>query len=162
MGNKKELLLLSPLIILFFLPLLRGENYNIENISTTFISLLYHVKSLINGEIPFWLSKLGMGTTFPLATDLSRYFPSYILYFEPHEIFFSLYVGIHIGISWLCFYLILLHYGFKNITYIHVLIFSFYFSNFFITTLYVNWLVLYYFAAIWIPIIFWSTLNLKK
>lgn len=162
MGNKKELIILLPLIIFFFLPLIRGENYNIENISITFVSLIYHVKSLLNGEIPFWISKLGMGTTFPLASDLSRYIPSYLLYFRPYEVFFSTYVAIHIIISWFCFYKILSIFGIKNTNHIHTLIFTFYFSNFFISTLYVNWLVTYYFAAIWMPIIFWSTINIKN
>ena len=149
-------------MMFFFLPLIRGENYNIENISITFVSLIYHIKSLLNGDIPFWISKLGMGTTFPLASDLSRYLPSYLLYFRPYEIFFSTYVAIHIIISWFCFYKILSTFGIKNTNHIHTMIFTFYFSNFFISTLYVNWLVTYFFAAIWMPIIFWSTINIKN
>ncbi len=124
------LIILLPLIIFFFLPLIRGENYNIENISITFVSLIYHVNSLLNGEIPFWISKLGMGTTFPLASDLSRYIPSYLLYFRPYEVFFSTYVAIHIIISWFCFYKILSTFGIKNTNHIHTMIFTFYFSNF--------------------------------
>lgn len=162
MNNKKEFLYLAPLFLIFFIPLLRGENYNIENISTTFISLIYHIQSLINGEVPFWITKLGMGTTFPLAQDLSRYIPAYIMYLKPHEIFVSIFIAIHIAISWICFYRILDYYNLGKVKYVHILIFSFYFSNFFISTLYVNWLIIYYLCAVWIPIIYWATINLKK
>jgi hypothetical protein len=162
LNNRKELLFLIPLTILLLIPLLRGENYNIENIATTFISLLYHIQSLLNGEVPFWITKLGMGTTFPLAQDLSRYLPAYIMYLKPHEIFVTIYICAHIAVSWYCFYRVLEYYNFEKIKYIHTLIFTFYFSNFFITTLYVNWLIIYYLCAIWIPVIYWATINLKN
>lgn len=147
----------SVLLVVFLIPVFSGLAYNLEAIGTTFISLLYHVKSIGNGEIPFWFPESGLGYSLPLTHDLTRYLPSYILFFKPHHFFFGIFVVIHILFSAVYMRKLLRLLNADGL-FTPMLIVSMFASGMLSKTLLANWLPSYYMALIWFPVLLYYTI----
>ena len=58
------------LMVVCLIPVFLGTVYYNEAIGTTFLSLLYHVQSIVNWEVPFWFPESALGFSLPMRREL--------------------------------------------------------------------------------------------